>query len=105
MTTATAANSIADANEIVRAIIALGVVAGGRVVEIRAVEATTRTDRYPKVHSGYFNDAGKAAAAVAHLTSAAGVYYTLNPVKPSLLARAVNRLKPVGKSAPTTSDH
>ncbi len=41
--------------------------------------------------------------ALKRLLSFRGVYVTVNPVNPDLLARAVNRLRPVGRN-PTTAD-
>jgi hypothetical protein len=53
--------------------------------------------------SGYFNDLGKMAANAARMSGTAeGVYLTLNPVSPALLARASNHLKDRAKH--TTSD-
>ena len=47
-----------------------------------------------KTVSGYFNDPEKLANAIAEMSGEAeGVYITLNPVNPALLARANNRLK------------
>jgi len=48
-----------------------------------------------KTVSGYFDDQDKLASAIAELSGEAeGVYITLNPVNPALLARANNRWKP-----------
>jgi len=61
-----------------------------QVVELRVpkVEGKKRTD------SGYFTDFQKlAAAAVRYEGRADGIYITLNPVEPALLARAENRIK------------
>jgi hypothetical protein len=58
-------------------------------VEIRV----PKTEREGTV-SGYFNDRQKLAQAIAQRNgSGPGVYLTINPVKPALLARAENRLK------------
>lgn len=51
--------------------------------------------------AGYFDDPARAAAAVAEWDGRANVYVTLNPVRPDLLARAVNRLD---KLKSTTAD-
>lgn len=75
-----------------------------QVFEIRVLEAITPTDRRPHTLSGYFDNVESAAAAVAKVQSAMGFYFTPNPVKPELLARAVNKLRAPGKQ-PTTSDH
>ena len=71
--------------------------ADGQVSELRALEATTTSDRYPRTLTGYFNNAEALAAAVAAITTAKGVYVIPNPVNPDLLARASNRIKPAGK--------
>ncbi len=53
--------------------------------------------------SGYFDDPGRAAAEITRWDGKApGVYLTLNPVDPALLARAANRLKE--RAFDTTSD-
>ena len=79
--------------------------APGDVFEIRALEATRPGFRRPHVESGYFDyehidDIGKA---VADISFAKGIYFTPNPVQPSLLARAANRIRPTG-TEPTTKD-
>jgi hypothetical protein len=57
------------------------------------------------VESGYFDyeHIDTAAKEVAKLCSYGGVYVTINPVNPDLLARACNRMKYAGKT-PATSD-
>jgi len=72
----------------------------GSVVEVRAIgeEGTA---------SGYFNDPALLEAAVTPLDAAgtAGVYVTLNEVKPALLSRRANRIKMrLGKKDATTAD-
>lgn len=55
---------------------------------------------------GYFNNAeafGKAAEALER-AKAPGIYFTLNPVIPDLLARAANRLKAADAKSSSTSD-
>jgi hypothetical protein len=52
--------------------------------------------------SGYFDDVDAAAAAVARWDGKASLYVTLNPINPSLLARAVNKI--VERSDATTAD-
>jgi hypothetical protein len=57
------------------------------------------------VLAGYFDSAELAAKAVADADArngAAGIYHTLNPIDPRLLARSCNRLQPNTRS--TTSD-
>src|SRR5688500_5297493 len=72
-------------------------VAPGYVVEIRIPIHKGR------VVSGYFDDLDLAAEAAASWNGrASGVYFTLNPVEPALLARAANRLKDYAEV--TTSD-
>jgi hypothetical protein len=93
----------ADKNEIARAVRLLS--QAGDVRELRALDAITPHDRRPHTESGYFDDADKLAAAAAAIPTAGGIYLTLNPVKPELLARSVNKARAVGKSNPTTADH
>jgi hypothetical protein len=79
--------STSNPAEIRRAIEVL--VEPGSVVELRA----PKSGKYRTV-SGYFNDPAKAAkAAVQWSGKAPGVYFTLNPVNPALLARAANTAK------------
>ncbi|MHB8629096.1 MAG: AAA family ATPase [Aggregatilineales bacterium] len=71
----------------------------GQVVELRVlgVNGKKRTD------SGYFSDLGKLAqAAMSYDGRAEGIYFTINPVNPDLLARADNRVKAYADH--TTSD-
>jgi hypothetical protein len=73
-------------------------VQSGDVIEVR-IPNTGRTGTV----SGYFDDLQEAAAhAEAWSGRAPGVYITLNPVKPALLARAKNRLEVHAKT--TTPD-
>jgi KaiC/GvpD/RAD55 family RecA-like ATPase len=71
----------------------------GDVVEVRVPKAGKL-----RTVSGYFSDFQKMAEAAAQLEVArhAGVYWTLNPVNPDLLARAANRTK--GYADDTTKD-
>ena len=71
----------------------------GEVLELRIPKA----GRY-KTISGYFNEPGALADAVIGLADEkfAGIYFTINPVKPDLLARAANRYVKYAES--TTSD-
>jgi hypothetical protein len=85
----------ADRDEIVRALDVL--VAHGDVVELRVPNSRQG------VTSGYFDDMDLLAdAAVALSGTAPGVYATLNPVKPALLARSPNRVTSYAKQ--TTKD-
>jgi len=70
----------------------------GQTVELRIPGMQgKRTD------SGYFNDFDKLAAAAADYENRAeGIYITVNPVQPALLARSSNRVKEYAKQ--TTSD-
>lgn len=62
----------------------------GDVVELRVLKAGKF-----KTISGYFNDFTKLAEEVDGLSGKyTGIYYTLNPVDPALLARANNVTKP-----------
>jgi hypothetical protein len=66
----------------------------GSVVELRALKTSKGTQ------SGYFTDLDAMARAAAGLSGRAeGVYFTLNPVHPDLLARAANRVEPYAKHA------
>jgi putative DNA primase/helicase len=91
-----------DADEVARAFRLL--VPAGGVAEVRALEATHASDRYPGVWYGYFTDPDALVAALAGLRSAEGVYVTLNPVAPALHARAADRLRKAGKKGASVSD-
>jgi hypothetical protein len=70
----------------------------GDVVELRIPKA----GRF-KTISGYFDDFGKLAEAIEmHSGNFEGIYYTLNPVNPALLARANNNAKEFAQA--TTND-
>lgn len=76
----------------------------GAVMELRALDVSSRSGRRD-TYSGYYTDPAKAAADAAELNGrAVGIYVTMNEIKPALLARAVNRCRAVGKD-PTTADH
>lgn len=77
----------------------------GDVFEVRALDAERPGYRRPHVESGYFDfeHIDVVPVALAEITAARGVYVTLNPVNPALLARAANRIRPVGQE-PTTAD-
>lgn len=73
----------------------------GQVIELRIPNAQRRGNR---TDAGYFNDL-QALAKVATdqgRGQSAGVYFTLNPMNPALLARAENRLEAWAKN--TTQD-
>jgi P4 family phage/plasmid primase-like protien len=84
-----------DPQEIARALEVL--FQAGDVVEMRV----PKTEHEGTV-SGYFSDFTLLAKALASRNGDAGVYVTLNPVVPSLLARSSNRIKSRAKT--TTSD-
>lgn len=96
------AHPIFDADEASRALRAI--LEPGQVTELRALDAVTREDRRPHIESGYFDDPDKLVEAAATIISAKGIYFIPNVVKPALLSRAVNRIRPAWKE-PTTSDH
>src|SRR5262249_53515966 len=57
-----------------------------------------------RTDSGYFSDTEKLAkAAISYDGRAEGLYFTVNPVNPALLARANNRVNQYAEH--TTSDH
>ncbi len=74
----------------------------GQVAEIRALGKRGTA-------SGYFDDQTKLAAAVSgieRMGEYSGIYITLNPVNPDLLARRANRLETrIGKSDALTGDN
>src|SRR5258706_10677938 len=72
----------------------------GQVTELRilGIQGKKRTD------SGYFSEPEKLAKAAASYDGRAeGIYFTVNPVSPALIARANNRIKQYAEH--TTSDH
>ncbi|NLF16380.1 MAG: hypothetical protein GX595_03870, partial [Lentisphaerae bacterium] len=66
----------------------------GDVFEIRVLDAERPGFRRPHIESGYFDyeHIGDVPQTLAEITTAMGVYVTMNPVNPSLLARSANRL-------------
>ena len=92
-----------DANEIIHAL-RLWFQAGD-VFEVRVLYAVSADWMRPHTESGYFDyeHIPDAAAAIGKLRAYRGAYATVNPVKPELLARAWNRIRPVLKE-PTTAD-
>jgi hypothetical protein len=91
----------ADPKEIQRTLRAL--VEPGAVVELRALEVPD--GRRTATSSGYFVDLEACAREAAEISDAGarGVYITLNPVDPALLARSANRARFV-KQGDGTSD-
>ncbi len=67
----------------------------GNVHEVRIPKSRRGPQGLRGVVSGYFDQEAAFIAAIQHVTGddAAGVYVTLNPVDPALLARADNRLQ------------
>lgn len=82
----------------------------GEVTEIRAYGCRGKNVGWSgwttNIVYGYFDNAeafGKAAMALER-AKAPGIYFTLNPVIPDLLARAANRLKAADAKSSSTSD-
>ncbi|MFL5591047.1 MAG: hypothetical protein ACJ8DI_25815 [Ktedonobacteraceae bacterium] len=77
-------------------------IASSQVVELRALHAITREYNRPHTVSGYFNDANALASSLKSITDARGIYITINPCQPELLARANNRIRQDRDIATTT---
>jgi P4 family phage/plasmid primase-like protien len=76
--------------------------AGGGVVEFRALGVTTSDYGRPHIQSGYFDNADDIVKVTSWFVGrATGIYLTLNPVDPALLARAANRIAIPEKGAAT----
>lgn len=85
--------------------------ADNAIVEVRALDCSGKSRAWQGwatgTVSGYFDDGVAFCEAVALLDAdrkASGIYVTMNPVQPDLLARAVNRLIPITKHGSTTED-
>jgi hypothetical protein len=92
-----------DIGEILRALELLA--EPEHVIELRLLDVQNQGQRIPTTMSGYFDDFKLLAnSALKYGGTAKGVYITLNPVNPALLARASNRVRTVGKHDPLTSD-
>lgn len=77
----------------------------GEIIELRLLRAFPRGQQFPATMSGYFDDHDALAEnAEKYSASAQGVYITLNPVNPALLARSANKLRVAEKGSPLTSD-
>jgi hypothetical protein len=87
--------NFADPTQILRSLEVL--VEPGSVTELRALSTSKRT------MSGYYNNLETMAQHAATITDAEGVYLTLNPVNPDLLARSANHVTPWAKH--TTADN
>src|SRR5690242_10458368 len=84
--------ALIDAAEVYRALQVL--VFPEQVMELRILSAkTAESPRYAYQASGYFNTAEAVVKALTRVRSAKGVYFTLHPCNPVLLARAHNRLR------------
>ncbi len=92
-----------DTAEIIRFL--QGMAEPGQIIELRLLKVRRGGNGFSGTLSGYFSDYKKLAAeATKHTTSAEGVYVTINPVNPELLARAANRLRIASKDTPLTTD-
>ena len=81
-----------EADEVRRALSML--LEPGQVTELRALHAlSTASPRYRSTLSGYFTEIEALVRAAASITSAKGIYITLNPCKRGLITRAYNRLR------------
>jgi hypothetical protein len=94
------AKRLVDAAELEKSISLL--MEPGGVTELRALDATTTVDNWATTQSGYFDDPRKLAEAARRLVSAKGIYFILNPVEKSLLARAANRIRKTPKGESTS---
>ena len=98
-----AATPMLDAPEVQKALSLL--VAPGEVFEVRILEPR-RGGRYsPRVIYGYFDDPAQVSQALTdlRLVGAKGIYVTMNPVNPVLLARSHNKFTEA-KDGQTTAD-
>src|SRR5262245_59262220 len=92
-----------DVDEVRRALTIL--VEPKSVFEVRALEAQLSSERRTGIVSGYFDNVEDCVKQLSRLTSARGIYVTLNPLDPALLARRANRLDYVGKDGTTSDQH
>jgi hypothetical protein len=76
-------------------------IAPGQVTELRILEATTSADRWPQTEAGYFDEMDALARAAVGIKSALGFYFIPTPLKPALLARAVNKIRKAPKGEST----
>ncbi len=88
-----------DRDEILRAV--RRIAAPDQVVELRALNVVS-AGRRPVTLSGYFDDFEGLATAAAGIRNAQGVYITLNPPAPAVLARCANRVRVAGAGAATS---
>lgn len=78
----------------------------GGIVEIRALNAYDRKEEYKVTRTGYFDRdhitaSVQAVCSMVNAWHASGVYVTLNPVMPALLARSANKVKTAPKGEST----
>lgn len=79
------------------------------VFEVRALGCTSSDYRRPHTRGGFFDsdhlrDASQAIVSLSDRCKAEGVYFTLNPLKPSLLARRANRVDVIKQSDASAKD-
>ena len=77
----------------------------GAVFEVRPLDAKLSTHHRAGTVSGYFNNPDSCISELGKLTNAKGIYVTLNPVNPALLAGRANRLDYVERNATTNDQH
>jgi hypothetical protein len=75
------------------------------VFEVRALDAQLYRNRRIGTVSGYFDNADACLSELEKLTTAKGIYFTLNTVDPALLTRRVNRLEYVARDDTTKDQH
>jgi hypothetical protein len=81
------------------------VITSGAVFEVRALDAQLSSNWRTATISGYFNNPDACVSELGKLTRAKGIYVTLNPVNPALLARCANRLDYAEKNSTTNDQH
>ena len=91
-----------DSSQVAEALRLLGV-GPGHVAEVRAL-GVKAGNGFTNTWNGYFDSIEAAVQAVVRLPEAHGIYVTLNPCNPDLLARRYNRLDRMGKDDKGTSD-
>jgi hypothetical protein len=77
----------------------------GAVFEVRALEAQLKGERRKGTVAGYFDNVEACISRLAELRSFVGVYATLNPVDPALLARCANRFDYSARDGLTKDQH
>jgi hypothetical protein len=77
----------------------------GAVFEVRALDAKLSGSYRSGTIAGYFNSADRCVDELGKFTGWKGVYITINPVNPALLARCANRLDYAEKSSATADHH